>query len=116
MENKTKDNYYSSVNKLKKEFYKSVKEKYNLRQQDCFDIFDDVISTLIESIYANEETKIRGFGTFKVNERYTDKPKRFSSLKGKDKGDIMILSNRKVVTFVPSRIIVNKLNTEQQKT
>lgn len=98
----------SSVNRLKKEFYKKAKGKYNFRQQECFDIFDDVIDTIVESIYENEETKIRNFGTFKVNERYTDKPKTFSL-----NGSPIKISNKKAILFIPSISIIQAINKKK---
>lgn len=100
----------SSVNRLKKEFYKKVKEKYNVRQQECFDLFDDVIETIADSILENEETKIRGFGTFKVNERYVDKPKTIFLNNSEVK-----ISNKKAVLFVPSIAITQKLNRKDDE-
>lgn len=119
MENK-KESYYSSINKLKSEFYKTAKGKYNLKRQECFDIFDDVFATVIESIYNNEETKIRGFGKFKVNERYVSKPKTFFALNGKDKDNNYVSSqkqtvrNKKSILFVPSKHIIEVLNKAEK--
>ena len=78
--------------------------EFGLTKKDCNDLVNDIIQEIIIGIKENKVVKIHNFGTFKLkrkNARIGRNPK--------TKEDVMI-DPRNVVSFVPSKAILKKLN------
>ena len=78
--------------------------EFGLTKNDCNDLVNDIIEEIILGLNKNQIVKIHNFGTFKLkrkNARIGRNPK--------TKEDVMIAA-RNVISFIPSRHILKKLN------
>ena len=81
-----------------------INQEFGLTKIDCNDIVNGIIEEIILGLNKNKIVKIHNFGTFKLkrkNARIGRNPK--------TKEDVMIAS-RNVISFIPSRHILKKLN------
>ena len=81
-----------------------INQEFGLTKIDCNDLVNDIIEEIILGLNKNKIVKIHNFGTFKLkrkNARIGRNPK--------TKEDVMIAS-RNVISFIPSRHILKKLN------
>ena len=81
-----------------------INQEFGLTKIDCNDIVNGIIEEIILGLNKNKIVKIHNFGTFKLkrkNARIGRNPK--------TKEDVMI-APRNVISFIPSRHILNKLN------
>ena len=81
-----------------------INQEFGLTKIDCNDLVNDIIEEIILGLNKNQIVKIHNFGTFKLkrkNARIGRNPK--------TKEDVMI-GPRNVISFTPSRHILNKLN------
>ena len=81
-----------------------INQEFGLGKKDCKEIVNDIIESIISGIIKNKVVKIHNFGTFKLrkkNARIGRNPK--------TKEDVMI-SARNVISFIPSKKILKKLN------
>ena len=81
-----------------------INQEFGLAKKDCNEIVNDIIESIISGIIKNKVVKIHNFGTFKLrkkNARIGRNPK--------TKEDVMI-SARNVISFIPSKKILKKLN------
>ena len=78
--------------------------EFGLTKKDCNNLVNDIIEEIIEGLNENKIVKIHNFGTFKLrrkNARIGRNPK--------TKEEVMI-SPRNVISFLPSKHILKKLN------
>ena len=81
-----------------------LNDQFGLSKKDCLNIVNDIVEIIIEGLETNDSVKIHNFGTFKL--------KRKKSRLGrnpKTKEEVMI-PDRKVVTFKPSKNLINYIN------
>tara|TARA_Y100001970_G_C14017880_1_gene741902 strand:- start:414 stop:713 length:300 start_codon:yes stop_codon:yes gene_type:complete len=81
-----------------------INQEFGLTKKDCNDLVNDIIETIIEGLINNKIVKIHNFGTFKLkrkNSRLGRNPKTKEEV---------IISERNVITFIPSKNILKKLN------
>tara|TARA_Y100001970_G_C13741402_1_gene606382 strand:+ start:101 stop:394 length:294 start_codon:yes stop_codon:yes gene_type:complete len=81
-----------------------INQQFGLTKKDCGDLVNDILDEIIIGLNKNQKVKIHNFGTFKLkrkNARIGRNPK--------TKEDVMI-SPRNVISFVPSKHILKKLN------
>ena len=81
-----------------------INHEFGLTKIDCNDLVNDILNEIIFGLNEHQIVKIHNFGTFKLkrkNARIGRNPK--------TKEDVMI-APRNVISFVPSRHILNKLN------
>ena len=81
-----------------------LNQEFGLTKKDCNDLVNDIIETIIEGLIDNKIVKIHNFGTFKLkrkNSRLGRNPKTKEEV---------IISERNVITFIPSKNILKKLN------
>ena len=81
-----------------------INQEFGLTKIDCNNLVNDIIEEIILGLNKNQIVKIHNFGTFKLkrkNARIGRNPK--------TKEDVMI-GPRNVISFTPSRHILNKLN------
>ena len=81
-----------------------INQEFGLTKKDCNDLVNDIIETIIEGLMNNKIVKIHNFGTFKLkrkNSRLGRNPKTKEEV---------IISERNVITFIPSKNILKKLN------
>ena len=81
-----------------------INQEFGLTKIDCNGLVNGIIEEIILGLNKHQIVKIHNFGTFKLkrkNARIGRNPK--------TKEDVMI-APRNVITFIPSRHILNKLN------
>tara|TARA_Y100000746_G_C15254827_1_gene347121 strand:- start:130 stop:423 length:294 start_codon:yes stop_codon:yes gene_type:complete len=86
-----------------------INQQFGLTKKDCGDLVNDILDEIIIGLNKNQVVKIHNFGTFKLkrkNARIGRNPK--------TKEDVMI-SPRNVISFVPSKHILKKLNENQNE-
>ena len=86
-----------------------INQQFGLTKKDCGDLVNDILDEIIIGLNKNQIVKIHNFGTFKMkrkNARIGRNPK--------TKEDVMI-SPRNVISFVPSKHILKKLNENQNE-
>ena len=82
-----------------------INQKFGLTKKDCNSIVNDLLDEIISGLINNSIVKIHNFGTFRLrkkNPRIGRNPK--------TKKEVMI-SSRNVITFIPSKKILNEINT-----
>ena len=81
-----------------------INQEFGLTKKDCNDLVNDIIEEIIMGLNKHKIVKIHNFGTFKLkrkNARIGRNPK--------TKEEVMI-APRNVISFIPSKYILNKLN------
>lgn len=81
-----------------------INSEFGLSKFDCNNIVNEIIEEIILGLIKDNLVKIHNFGTFKLkqkNQRIGRNPK--------TKIEIMI-APRKVVSFIPSKYLLNKIN------
>ena len=81
-----------------------IHSEFGLSKYDCNDIVNEIIELIIIGLINDGLVKIHNFGTFKLkqkNQRIGRNPK--------TKVEV-IISPRKVVSFIPSHHLSNKIN------
>ena len=81
-----------------------INQEFGLTKIDCNGLVNNIIEEIILGLNKHKIVKIHNFGTFKLkrkNARIGRNPK--------TKEDVMI-APRNVISFIPSRHILNKLN------
>ena len=82
----------------------TLNTQFGLSKKDCLNIVNDIIEIIIDGLEKSNTVKIHNFGTFKL--------KRKKSRLGrnpKTKVEVMI-SERNVITFKPSKNLVSFIN------
>ena len=83
-----------------------LNEKLGLNKVESKELVEAFFDEIKKSLINNEEVKLSGFGNFKIlNKR--ERPGRNPKT-----GEPAIISARKVVTFKPSVLIKNKVNSK----
>ena len=93
MNNITKDDIAETINR-----------DFGLSKKDCLNIVKEIIDEIIIGLQTNHIVKIHNFGTFKLKRK-----KSRIGRNPKTKKEF-IISERNVISFKPSKIILNSLN------
>ena len=81
-----------------------INSEFGLSKFDCNNLVNEIIEQIILGLINDNLVKIHNFGTFKLrqkNQRIGRNPK--------TKIEVMIAA-RKVISFIPSKYLLNKLN------
>ena len=81
--------------------------EFGLSKKDCLELVHDIIEIIIQGLNQKGIVKIHNFGTFKLkrkNSRIGRNPKTKENV---------IIEPRNVITFIPSRKLLKKLNEQQ---
>lgn len=81
----------------------SIHKKIGLPKKDCADFLEDMLGSIVEALYEEKTTKIRGFGTF-----FTRKKRARRGFNPKT-GDLHMISERITVIFKPSEKFKEKV-------
>ena len=84
-----------------------INKEFGLTKKDCNLLVNDIIEEIIIGLNEKQIVKIHNFGTFKLkrkNSRLGRNPK--------TKEDV-IIEPRNVISFIPSRKLLKKLNEQQ---
>ena len=86
-----------------------IYSEFGLSKYDCNNIVNEIIDQIISGLINDNIVKIHNFGTFKLkqkNSRIGRNPK--------TKEEVMITS-RKVISFIPSKYLLKKINKENSE-
>ena len=82
----------------------SINSNFGLSKKDCLNIVKDIIDEIILGLQNNKIVKIHNFGTFKLKRK-----KSRIGRNPKTKKEF-IINERNVISFKPSKIVLNYLN------
>ena len=82
-----------------------INQEFGLTKKDCSNIVNDLIEEIISGLIKNNIVKIHNFGTFRLRKK---QPRIGRNPKTKEE---VMISSRNVVSFTPSKKILNKLNS-----
>jgi integration host factor subunit alpha len=92
-------------NLTRKDLAKAIHESLGYSQRSASDLVDTVFASLKQTLLSEELVKIVQFGTFTVKE------KALRMGRNPRTGDAMEIAPRSMVSFKPSKILREKLNT-----
>lgn len=81
-----------------------INNEFGLTKNDCNDLVNEIIEEIIEGLKTKDIVKIHNFGTFKIKNK---KSRVGRNPKTKEE---FIISDRRVVSFKPSKSILNYMN------
>ena len=84
-----------------------IHDEFGLTKKDCNLLVNDIVDQVIDGLNEKKIVKIHNFGTFKLkrkNSRIGRNPKTKENV---------IIEPRNVITFIPSRKLLKKLNEQQ---
>ena len=82
----------------------SINNEFGFSRKECLDFVNEIVDIIIDGLEKSEIVKIHNFGTFKLknkNSRIGRNPKT---------KEVVIIKDRKVVTFKASKNILNYIN------
>jgi len=82
----------------------SINNNFGLSKKDCLNIVKDIIDEIILGLQNNKIVKIHNFGTFKLKRK-----KSRIGRNPKTKKEF-IINERNIISFKPSKIVLNYLN------
>ena len=98
LKNLTRDNISDYIN-----------SEFGLSKLDCNQIVNEIIEIIITGLIDDKIVKIHNFGTFKLkqkNQRIGRNPKTKEEV---------IINARKVISFIPSKHLLYKINKDDNK-
>ena len=81
-----------------------INQEFGLTKVDCNDLVNDIIEEIILGLNKHKIVKIHNFGTFKLRRKHAR-----IGRNPKTKEDVTI-APRNVISFIPSRHVLKKLN------
>jgi integration host factor subunit alpha len=91
----------------KKELADVIHVKIGLSRRESAEIVEFFFETVKEKLASGEGIKIPGFGSFRLQKRKARKGRNPAT------GDAIVISDRTVVTFKPSRFLRDSINEVQ---
>ncbi|MDA2918397.1 integration host factor subunit alpha [Desulfobacterota bacterium AH_259_B03_O07] len=88
----------------KKELADVIHEKIGISRRECAEIVDFFFNIVKEKLARGERVQIRGFGSFRLQKRKARKGRNPTT------GDAIVIADRNVVTFKPSRFLRDSIN------
>ena len=88
----------------KQEIVDTVSNATGLTKVETETVMNGIMSTIIDSLAANERVELRGFGTFGIKHRMPKKARNPGT------GDPIYLPERYVPTFKPSKLMRLRVN------
>jgi integration host factor subunit alpha len=91
----------------KADIIEAVYETIGFSKKEAADVVELVFDTMKDTLAAGEKIKISGFGNFVV------RGKRARVGRNPQTGDVITISERRVLTFKPSQVLKDSLNVGQ---
>jgi len=88
----------------KKELADVIHVKIGISRRECAEIVDFFFNIVKEKLAKGESVKIRGFGSFRPQKKKARKVRNPAT------GDAIVIADRTVVTFKPSRFLRDSIN------
>ena len=92
----------------KADIIESIYERIGFSKKEAAEIVEIVFETIKETLERGEKIKVSGFGNFVV------RPKRSRVGRNPQTGKVIMISERKVLTFKPSQVLKDALNGKQK--
>lgn len=89
----------------KADLVEAVHTKVGFSKRESAEIVEMVFNTMKDTLEQGEKIKISGFGNFEVRD------KRARVGRNPQTGEVIEISARRVLTFKPSQVLKNALNT-----
>ena len=89
----------------KADLVEAIHTKVGFSKKESADIVEMVFDTMKETLEGGEKIKISGFGNFEVRD------KRARVGRNPQTGEVIEISARRVLTFKPSQVLKNALNS-----
>jgi len=89
----------------KADIIEAVYEQIGFSKKEAAEVVEIVFDTMKDTLADGEKIKISGFGNFVV------RPKRARTGRNPQTGEQITISARKVLTFKPSQVLKDALNT-----
>ena len=96
-------------NFTREDIAESLHNEFGLTKKDCITFVNDILEIIIEGLRINGFVKIHNFGSFKIKRK-----KSRIGRNPKTKEEIMI-SERNVITFKPSKSVISYINKDNEK-
>ena len=93
-------------NITREEISEYINSEFGLSKLDCNNIVKEIIEIIISGLINDKIVKIHNFGTFKLRQK-----KQRIGRNPKTKVEV-IIAPRKVISFLPSKNLLNKVNKE----
>jgi len=90
----------------KADIVERVSEQCGISKKDSIEMVESVFNTLKDTLENGEDIKISGFGKFEVKSKHARKGRNPQT------GDAIIIEARKILTFKPSTILKNTINSK----
>ncbi|HCP45100.1 MAG TPA: integration host factor subunit alpha [Deltaproteobacteria bacterium] len=91
----------------KADIIESVYEQIGFSKREAADVVETVFETMKSTLANGEKIKVSGFGNFVV------RSKRARVGRNPQTGDVITISERRVLTFKPSQVLKDALNDNQ---
>ena len=88
------------------ELARQLHQELGIRQKEAADHVEALLDLIKETLISGENVKISGFGIFEVREKYARRGRNPQT------GESITIDPRRVLTFKPSSILKQGLNTE----
>ncbi len=88
----------------KAELVEKIYERLGLTKKECFDLVESLFDILKDALINGENLKISSFGSFTVKNKKTRKGRNPQT------GETITISERRVVTFRPSKLLKDEIN------
>ena len=96
-----------SKNITREDISEYINSEFGLSKYDCNNIVNDIVNQIIVGLIDDNIVKIHNFGTFKLRQK-----KQRIGRNPKTKVEV-IISPRKVISFLPSKHLLNKVNKKE---
>ena len=96
-------------NFTREDIAESLHNEFGLTKKDCIVFVNDILEIIIEGLKVSGYVKIHNFGSFKIRRK-----KSRLGRNPKTKEDV-IISERNVITFKPSKSVINYINKIYEK-
>ena len=96
-------------NFTREDIAESLHNEFGLTKKDCLIFVNQILEIITEGLTSNGYVKVHNFGSFKIK-----KKKSRIGRNPKTKENVMI-SERNVITFKPSKFILNYINKKNDK-
>ena len=93
----------------KAEIVEQIYERVGFSKKEAAELVEKVFDTIKETLADGEKVKISGFGNFVV------RGKRARVGRNPQTGDVITISERKVLTFKPSQVLKDALNQRRNE-
>ncbi len=90
----------------KADIVEEIRTKLDFQKKEADDLLESVLEIIKDTLSSGEEVKVSGFGKFNVRKKNHRKGRNPQT------GDSITITSRKVLTFKPSSVLKDLLNSQ----